>query len=83
MTSPRTLITAILAISPLACSSPPPSSPSSHQALDEQRFAELTAAAEWQMRQFQQQPRSNRSYPKLVHPQPVEDPLHAGRDLEH
>ena len=55
---------------------------SSTQGVDKERAAEGMATAEWQMRQFQQQPRSNPEDEKLVYPQPVEDPLNAGRDLE-
>ena len=80
----RTFTAAILALAPVGCtssssssSSPPQRPPTS----GDQRIAEAMAAGEWQMRQYQQQPRSNRQYEKLVHPQPVEDPLHADRDL--
>jgi hypothetical protein len=65
----------LLAIGLLGCTSSP-------QPIDERRSAERMAAAEGEMRQFQQQPRSNPGYEKLVYPQPVEDPLNAGRDLD-
>jgi hypothetical protein len=72
------LMAALLAIGLPGCASAP-------EPIDQRRAAGaegVVAAAEWEMRQFQQQPRGNPGYEKLVRPQPVEDPLNAGRDLE-
>ena len=78
----RGLIAALLVFGLLGCTSSSSSSSSSSQSKDQTRAAERMAAAEWQMRQFQQQPRSKPRHEKLVYPQPVEDPLNPGRDLE-
>jgi hypothetical protein len=71
-----TFIAALLAMAPMGCISSVP------QPIDDQRMAEQMAAGDMQMRQYQQQPRSTRQSKKLIRPQPVENPLHADRDLE-
>jgi len=71
----RTVVAALWGIASIGCAS-------STQPIDQSRAAKNMAASEWQMRQFQQQPRCNPQNEKLVYPQPVEDPLHTGRDLE-
>jgi hypothetical protein len=71
----RTSISALVAIAPLACTSAQPP-------VDEQHAANRMNAAEWRMREYQQQPHSNPRSGKLVRQQPVEDPLNAGRDLQ-